>query len=199
MAKDYGKYFNIAHIEPESHIYGPGKRFVIWLQGCSLACDGCWNKEMWSLRERRLIQREELLKAIASAQDIRGITVLGGEPLEQWANLKWLLDSLRADTALTIFLYSGYEEEELRQAGHWTWLNQTADILVLGRYIQGLRDTSHQWKGSGNQRVIHPIGSREKIGPTNCNEAEIVIGNDGQMTILGYPDAELITALQLEK
>ena len=55
---------------------------------------------MWSFRERRLIQREELLKAIASAQDIRGITVLGGEPLEQWANLKWLLDSLRADTAL---------------------------------------------------------------------------------------------------
>jgi anaerobic ribonucleoside-triphosphate reductase activating protein len=24
---------------------GPGERVVVWVQGCSLACSGCWNSE----------------------------------------------------------------------------------------------------------------------------------------------------------
>ena len=33
-----------------SDIYGPGIRSVIWVQGCSLACDGCWNRLLASQR-----------------------------------------------------------------------------------------------------------------------------------------------------
>lgn len=45
---------NIAHIEPESYIYAPEKQFVIWMQGCSIHCKGCWNKEMWSFDKKQL-------------------------------------------------------------------------------------------------------------------------------------------------
>ena len=26
---------------------GPGKRAVVWVQGCSIHCPKCWNKETW--------------------------------------------------------------------------------------------------------------------------------------------------------
>ncbi len=45
---------NIAEIVPNSRIYGPGKRFVIWVQGCALHCHGCWNKDMWSFEINQL-------------------------------------------------------------------------------------------------------------------------------------------------
>jgi anaerobic ribonucleoside-triphosphate reductase activating protein len=28
-----------------SRVNGPGRRAVVWLQGCSLHCPGCWNPE----------------------------------------------------------------------------------------------------------------------------------------------------------
>ena len=37
-------------IVPRSEIYGPGTRWVLWVQGCTLACAGCWNTETWSRR-----------------------------------------------------------------------------------------------------------------------------------------------------
>ena len=30
-------------IEPRSRANGPGVRFVVWLQGCTLGCPGCFN------------------------------------------------------------------------------------------------------------------------------------------------------------
>ena len=57
---NYGTAFNIAKIVSHSHIYGPGTRFVVWFQGCRLACKGCWNQEMWSFRPNILLEREQL-------------------------------------------------------------------------------------------------------------------------------------------
>jgi len=75
--------FNIAHIEPSSFIYGPGERFVIWVQGCTLGCQGCWNRTMLSKRPKQLIAREALLQKILDLDSIQGVTLLGGEPLQQ--------------------------------------------------------------------------------------------------------------------
>lgn len=195
MAKDYGEYFNVAHIEPESHIYGPGKRFVIWLQGCSLACDGCWNQQMWSFKVRQLIHREELLQLILNADSVKGVTFLGGEPLQQSENLNWLLSRIRERSGLTIFIYSGFELAELSASGKLSWLSELSDILVLGRYVQSLRTTTSQWRGSTNQQVVYPIGSREHEKPSEVNQTEIHIALDGSLTILGYPDEALVSGL----
>ena len=39
---------NIHSIIPNSAVNGPGNRFVIWTQGCSLNCIGCWNPKTHS-------------------------------------------------------------------------------------------------------------------------------------------------------
>ena len=68
---------NVAHLENQSFIYGPGSRFVIWVQGCSLRCKGCWNFRMWGFEKKQEYSISQLLKMIA-AENVEGITILGG-------------------------------------------------------------------------------------------------------------------------
>lgn len=192
MPKDYGEYFNIAHIESESHIYGPGQRFVIWLQGCKLACKGCWNHEMWSFKAKELVHRDELLRQILDTPELKGITLLGGEPLHQCNNIIWLFNQVRARSKLTIFLYTGYEENELTQMGLWDELHALCDMIAIGRYRQELRNINRQWLGSDNQLIIYPDKTREKQQPKNLNEVELIISDSGALRVLGFPDQDLL-------
>lgn len=196
MTRNHGEFINVAHIEPQSHIYGPGKRFVIWLQGCSLACPGCWNEEMWSFKPKTLIHRDELLARILATQDIDGITVLGGEPLQQADNVIWLLNRIKKDSNLSTFLYTGYEQQELHTMGLWHGLNTLCDMIAVGRYKQEDRNTNRQWVGSENQALIYPEGSGENMPQSEQNEVEIIIHSDGALTVLGFPDTEMVDLIK---
>ena len=192
---NYGTAFNIAKIVSHSHIYGPGTRFVVWFQGCRLACKGCWNQEMWSFRPNILLEREQLLIKILNTQDIEGVTFLGGEPMHQYDNLRWLLEKIKQKTQLDAFVYSGYEENEIAGDERYDWLFSLADILVLGRYVEASRNTYLQWRGSENQEVI--LFDQRTEGwrggkSKNINEVELIIDEQGGLDILGYPDDELV-------
>ena len=191
----FSNYFNIAHYEHDSLIYGPGKRFVVWFQGCNLACQGCWNKQMWSFKPNKLIHRKDLLAEILSVADIRGITLLGGEPLLQAENVWWLLEQVRRSSDLTVFLYTGFEAAEIVELGFQQQIEELCDIIALGRYDESSRNIDQQWIGSDNQQVIYLAGSRELDKPQACNQAEIIINDVGAMTILGFPSAGLIQSL----
>lgn len=193
MKRSYGEHFNVAHIESTSHIYGPGTRFVIWLQGCALACEGCWNREMWSFKAKKLIHREQLLQQILSQQDVQGITILGGEPMHQADNLIWLLDKIRLESKLTTFVFTGYEEAELHSQGVLNSLYSLCDILAIGRYDASQRNTYQQWIGSDNQRLIYPPSSREKFNQQPINQVEVIIEESGSIRILGFPDDNLLS------
>jgi len=191
----FGTQFNIAHIEPCTHIYGPGKRFTIWLQGCSLACKGCWNQEMWSTKAKQLLEREQLLEQITNTSGIDGITLLGGEPMQQAENTLWLIKTLREQTELTIMVYTGYEPSKLHQQGLWDKLNDNADLIIAGRYDRSLRDTYQQWRGSSNQQLIYTVNSRLTQQAIQQNEMEIIISEHGGITVLGYPDINQSTII----
>jgi anaerobic ribonucleoside-triphosphate reductase activating protein len=192
MSRDFGESFNVAHIEPESHIYGPGKRFVIWLQGCSLACEGCWNQQMWSFKPNQLIDRQALLEQILASEHIDGITVLGGEPLQQPDNLVWLLQQIRSNSDLNCVLYSGYEQYEIEQQGLWPVLETACDLMILGRYEQSRNSRSRQWTGSDNQTFYYPENTRITQVPGPLEQMEIIINDSGAISILGYPDSDIL-------
>jgi len=44
-----GKLLNLYHYEPLSLVNGPGKRAVVWVQGCTLGCPGCFNPQTHSV------------------------------------------------------------------------------------------------------------------------------------------------------
>lgn len=183
----------IGHLLQQSEIYGPGLRYVIWVQGCTLACKGCWNKQFWSSQGGEAILVEELIEKISAIPDIEGITLLGGEPLQQAEAVLELIMACK-EKDLTVFLYTGYELEEFDQIMQKCF--DSSDIVVSGRYVQSLRDTNLRWRGSQNQSV-HFISSR--YDPSICqeqNEVECHIMENGMLTIVGYAGAELLSAVK---
>jgi len=121
---------NLAYIEEQSFIYGPGCRFVIWTQGCSIRCDGCWNQEMWDFNPKILLSVQEIFEKIAAEKEyIEGITILGGEPLEQISETVELLQKCKNEN-LTAVLFTGYEICEIKDKR----IFELCDILITGRF-----------------------------------------------------------------
>ena len=67
----------------KTKVEGPGTRCCIWVQGCSIHCKGCGNKETWSFDGGQLIDTDKIYNIISSSKEIEGVTFLGGEPFEQ--------------------------------------------------------------------------------------------------------------------
>lgn len=67
---------------------GPGIRFVIFMQGCTLKCKYCHNRDTWNTKAGTKISTDELIKQILNYKTYidnsgGGVTVSGGEPLLQ--------------------------------------------------------------------------------------------------------------------
>lgn len=67
---------------------GPGIRFVIFMQGCTLKCKYCHNRDTWKIKSGNQVTIEELIKSIENYRTYMdnsggGVTVSGGEPLLQ--------------------------------------------------------------------------------------------------------------------
>jgi anaerobic ribonucleoside-triphosphate reductase activating protein len=182
---------NIAHIEDHSFIYGPGCRFVIWVQGCSIRCKGCWNKEMWSFKTKNEISVLELMNRISNeVSTIEGITVLGGEPLDQFDEILELLKHCK-NIQLSTMLFTGYEMTEIAEK-QMTSILDNLDILITGRYDKTKRTLNHQWIGSTNQEIHFLTDRYAEYKIENNNYTEITINADGSTTILGFPDKILL-------
>lgn len=181
----------IGHRVARSEIYGPGIRSVIWVQGCTLACEGCWNTQFWSRAGGNEIEIDDLLNWVDSNQGINGVTILGGEPLQQAPSVLDLILELR-NRGLHVFLYTGYSPEEFDTTMQACF--DSSDIVVSGRFKIEERDTSLRWRGSKNQ-IIHYPNSNEPVFLEELNEVEITITHDGKSSLLGYPDTELMEVL----
>ncbi|WP_438040197.1 4Fe-4S single cluster domain-containing protein [Sorangium sp. So ce128] len=168
-----------------SAIYGPGERFVLWLQGCAIRCPGCWNQDLWTFEERSLWEPATLAERVLEEPGLEGVTLLGGEPLHQAEALVPFLDIIRA-ASLSVMLYTGFELEELDHHRYQPVLERT-DLLVLGRYRAEERELSLLWRGSRNQRVI-PLGERyQGLMFEEANQMEVVVRSDGRVGLRGFP------------
>jgi anaerobic ribonucleoside-triphosphate reductase activating protein len=183
----------VSSVMENSSIYGPGSRYVIWVQGCSLGCVGCWNQKLWPTAGGNEVRVDDMVLSISRVDGIEGVTILGGEPLEQAAPMLKLLREVRS-LGLTVMLYSGYEESELDTIQ--TACVESSDIVILGRYIAALRDTSMRWRGSSNQEVRLVSEAYAGLEIEEANEVEITITVDGRISMVGYPNAALRMAIK---
>ncbi len=65
-------------VEPRSRANGPGERFVVWLQGCTLGCAGCFNPLTHDAAGGSAIAIDELVARMAATRGIEGLTLSGG-------------------------------------------------------------------------------------------------------------------------
>ena len=78
----------VAHRIACSEAEGPHRRYAVWVQGCTLACPGCCNPELFPAAGGLEVPVATIVEELAAARRIHaieGLTVLGGEPLEQAA------------------------------------------------------------------------------------------------------------------
>lgn len=133
---------------------GPGTRLGVWVQGCSLACQGCMSQDTWDPRGGVEVPAADLValwrEAVGRGAD--GLTVSGGEPLQQPDALREFLAGVHAERGDgDILVYTGYEESELDQKQRDAV--EFADVLVTGRF-DITRPTRLIWRGSANQRMV---------------------------------------------
>lgn len=78
---------------------GPGIRFVIFMQGCTLKCKYCQNRDTWDLHGGTTYSVEELIEKILRYKNYiipnGGVTISGGEPLLQTKFLIELFTELK--------------------------------------------------------------------------------------------------------
>ena len=178
---------NVAHIETKSFIYGPGCRFVIWVQGCKIHCKGCWNSQMWSFATNNSYSVLQLLEMInRERSSIEGVTLLGGEPLDQYEETYKLCSECQR-SGFSTMIFTGYELSEIEHSTRAT-IKDVADILIVGRYEETLRTTEKQWIGSTNQQILFLTDRYMDYKLYDTNYMEINIEESGKCTILGFPD-----------
>ena len=185
---------SIGHRLDHSEIYGPGIRSVFWTQGCTLACKGCWNTQYWSSKGGSEIKVSQILSELDELDDIEGITLLGGEPLQQAEATLALIEGCK-QRGLSIFLYTGYNPPEFDAIMQACF--DASDIAVTGRYVQELRDTTLRWRGSRNQQVHFISDAYDESVLQEQTEVECHILPSGEIRMVGYAEPELSNLLEV--
>lgn len=170
-----------------SEANGPGRRGVVWVQGCKRNCEGCFNKETQPYKGGKKMQVSSIIKKF-NIEEIDGITVSGGEPFDQKDELKALLKLVK-ESGLNTLVYSGYTYEELYVFAEDVL--QYCDYLIDGPYMKDI-SSKCRWAGSGNQRFLELENGKIKNNLTESEKfsqtAEITIDDTGNVIITGFID-----------
>lgn len=182
-------YLNIMGYVDESEVNGPGTRAVVWLQGCSRECPGCFNPNSWSFEINQAISVTELTEKILSNPRNQGLTFSGGEPFWQAPNLTQLAKEVKAQ-GLNVMSFTGFTLEQLRSPsapmGSSELLEQL-DILIDGPFIESLAINSPDSPVSSRNQKVHIFNPAFKDNISwASNQIEIHILKDGSRIITGF-------------
>lgn len=144
---------------------GTGVRVTLFVSGCTNHCKGCFQPETWNFEygEEFTAETEDRLLAMLAPAYIKGLTLLGGDPMEpknQTALAPFLRRFRQQYPEKDLWIYSGFTYEQMKTEGAYPRCEVTdeilamADVLVDGRFIEEQKDISLRFRGSSNQRLI---------------------------------------------
>jgi len=192
---DSGAVLRVGARVPLTRAEGPGARYALWLQGCTIRCPGCCNPHLFEATGGDLLPVTSLLADVAAVRDeVEGITMLGGEPFDQTEGLAPFARGVRG-LGLSVMIFTGHTLDELRSRHDPVTeaLLATTDLLVDGRYEASHLEGERLWVGSSNQR-FHYLTERyapavERPGPHEpLRTVEVRIGPEGRLSANGWPD-----------
>ena len=156
---------NYATIKKTDVANGPGIRVSLFVSGCTHHCRGCFNSETWDFgygQPYTAETEEEILQAL-SPDYIRGLSLLGGEPMEpanRGAVLSLVQKVRQRYPGKDIWCYTGYlYDVDLAEGGkvHTEVTDEMLsciDVLVDGEFVEELKDATLVFRGSSNQRIL---------------------------------------------
>ena len=172
----------ISYIAPISMANGPGRRYTLWVQGCSIRCLGCMNVDTWDPAGGYDISVDDLVKDIQGIKNLDGVTITGGEPFDQFEPVFELCSKLFG--VYSIFLTSGYTLKQIHQK-KITKIMDVLDIVCLGPFEKD-KICKNKWKGSENQEIIYltDMGVKQSFMPVVSKE--VIIGKTGSILTTGF-------------
>ena len=163
---------NYAELKTYDVANGPGIRVSLFVSGCAHACKGCFNEEAWDYDYGKPYTDEVIDQIIdtMSFGAYRGLTFLGGEPLDPKNQAEVLKTAKKVKEAYPekdIWLFTGYIYEELigdmaKECPDLEEILSLVDVLVDGPYIEEQRNIMLLFRGSENQRLIDMNKTREQ-------------------------------------
>ena len=177
---------------------GEGKRIAIWVQGCTLACDGCINEMIWSKKKGKAVAIYDLYQYILSISEyFDGITISGGEPFQQYEQLIAFSYLIKTRTKLNIHCFTGYEIKELEDLFPDKLFLQYIDSLVDGRYVKELH-SNNNLVGSSNQKTYQIKNGKAKLSTRQkgSNKWSLSVTQDGTIYMAGIPKEKEIETIE---
>jgi len=149
---------------------GFGRRIGIWVQGCSIRCQGCISRDTWKFQSSGGIEIEKLVNEISGwLAQADGVTISGGEPFDQPGALAELISHMRNISSGDILVFSGYPKTRLVRE-HSRILDMI-DVLISEPFREKagnklmLRGSDNQivslLSNLARQRYPHDINDRE--------------------------------------
>lgn len=181
---------NVADVVVGSYTNGPGKRIVIWVQGCTIECKGCFNEELQPHMARHLVDPELFATKIVDLckdKQCEGVTLSGGEPFQQSKALTKFLYIIR-DNNLTIVCFSGYKSTTLLNSNdtHVKSSLENIDILIAGEFKVTNECSNRMWWMNPDKDVIFLTSVYSSADSFIDENTEYIIKDD-YVHITGFP------------
>ena len=145
---------------------GPNIRATLFVSGCTHNCKGCFNKDYqdFNYGKEWTSITETLFLCYAKDPKVKGVNILGGEPLQQTMDnsLADLLAKIKENTNKPIWLWTGYKLEDVINNTKVMNILQYVDVLIDGKFEEDKKDLNLMYRGSANQRVINLTKTFEK-------------------------------------
>ncbi|WP_435626912.1 4Fe-4S cluster-binding domain-containing protein [Candidatus Ferrigenium straubiae] len=176
----------LAAFLPHSRANGPGLRSVLWVHGCALRCEGCFNPDFQPFAGGYESTVDEAVALLLAQADTEGVSFSGGEPFAQAAALAEVAEAVRA-VGKGVMVFTGYEAATLRTSRNpgVRRLLAAADLLAAGPYRRDLPQ-HHPLLASSNQELLY-LTERYRGVELGPRRSEFRIGVDGSVSVTGFP------------
>lgn len=127
---------------------GPGIRFVIFFQGCTMRCKYCHNPDTWEVKAGRKVTAEEAVREALKYKSYfgqkGGVTATGGEPMLQLPFLTELFSLLKEKGIHTCLDTSAapFPAEENADRSAFDALLNVTDLVLLD--IKHIDEEAHK-------------------------------------------------------
>ncbi|MGG1314058.1 4Fe-4S single cluster domain-containing protein [Cohnella laeviribosi] len=168
-----------------SFVNGPGARAVVWVQGCSIGCPGCFNPDTHPIMPPMAEGVDpEALGDELGRLPVDGLTLSGGEPLEQPEAVSALIQSFRRANAGTVLIFSGFTPERIFASESARSAVLQADAVLAGPYLAS-DDPLEIWRG---KRLILVTNRIEPHTLMPERRLEVSLQSGSRLRLSGYPD-----------
>lgn len=182
---------NVADVVVGSYVNGPGKRIVIWVQGCTIGCKGCFNTTLQPHVAKTLVVPEKFaLEIVKLCKDnnCEGITLTGGEPFQQSCSLG-ILTKMIKENKISVVCFSGYSSKKLLKSKDTNVrsLLDNIDILIAGPFQKHVHYPNRTWFDDPDKELVFLTDTYDRNDSFSTDNVEYIVDGE-KIQLSGFVD-----------